>query len=162
MSSSWSRQSNVVERSVNKAPDIGPLSTARVLFLTKPKDVVYYSLSESHIVVLKKIYIYIHFCKHASFNTFKNIGRILAVLYFYCKSVLPFLCKGVTFSIFKQDGDENDLKELLMFTQKSECWEALFLSNLSMPCLSSVSLRIKMCLFHNCSVLQVCLGGLCI
>ena len=49
---------------------------------------------------------------------------------------------------FKQHGNENDLKELLMFVHKkstkmfkfsliilmgmSECWEALFLSNLSM------------------------------
>ena len=51
-------------------------------------------------------------------------------------------------AIFNQDGNENDLKELLMFVYKksanmskfsliilltvSECWEALFLSNLSM------------------------------
>ena len=61
---------------------------------------------------------------------------------------LPFLCKGITSVIFKQDGNKDDLKELLMFVHKKsakmskftliilirmyECWEALFLSNLSM------------------------------
>ena len=59
-----------------------------------------------------------------------------------------FLCKGVISAIFKQDGNEDDLKEFLMFVHKksanmskfsliilmgmSECWEAFFLSNLSM------------------------------
>ena len=81
-------------------------------------------------------------------DTFENTGRILTGLPFSFKSFLPFLCKGVTFAIFKQDGNEDDLKELLMFVHKksakmskfsliiligmSECWEALFLSNLSM------------------------------
>ena len=82
-------------------------------------------------------------------NTFENTGRILTGLLFSFKSFLPFLCKGVTSAIFKHDGNEDDLKELLMFVHKrsakmskfsliiligmSECWEALFLSNLSMP-----------------------------
>ena len=51
-----------------------------------------------------------------------------------------FLCKGVTCAIFKQDGNEDDLEELLMFVNRksakmskfslifligiSECWEA--------------------------------------
>ena len=58
------------------------------------------------------------------------------------------MCKGVTSATLKQDENEDDLKELLMFVDKklasiskfsliilrgmSECWEALFLSNLSM------------------------------
>ena len=43
-------------------------------------------------------------------NTFENIGRILTGLWFYFKSFLPFLCNGVTSAIFKQDGNEDDLK----------------------------------------------------
>ena len=81
-------------------------------------------------------------------NTFENTGRILTGLLFSFKSYLPFLCNGVTFVIFKQDGNEDDLKELLMFIHKksaknvqvlfdiligmSETWVALFLSNLNM------------------------------
>ena len=76
-------------------------------------------------------------------NTFENIERILTGLQFSFKSLLPFLRKGVTSAIFKQDGNEDDLEELLMFIHKksanmyefsliilmrmSECWEALFL-----------------------------------
>ena len=53
------------------------------------------------------------------------------------------LCKAVTYAIFKQDGNKDDLKKLLMFVHKksanvskffliilmrmSECWEAFFL-----------------------------------
>ena len=67
---------------------------------------------------------------------------------FSFKLFLSFLCKGVKSAIFKQDGKEDDLKELLMFVRKksakmfkfslivlmgiSESLEALFLSNLSM------------------------------
>ena len=40
-----------------------------------------------------------------------------------------FLCKGVISAIFKKDGNEDDLKELLMFVHKKS---AFFLSNLSM------------------------------
>ena len=74
--------------------------------------------------------------------SFENTGRILTDL------VLPFLCKGITSAIFEQDGNEDDLKELLIFVHKksakmpkfsliiliemSEYWKALFLSNLSM------------------------------
>ena len=80
-------------------------------------------------------------------NTFQAIGRILTGLWFPFKSFLPFLCKGVT-SAIKQDGNEGDLKVLLMFVHKrstkmsnfpliilmgmSECCEALSLSNLRM------------------------------
>ena len=81
-------------------------------------------------------------------NTFENIGRILSGRKFSFKSFLPFLCIGVTSAIFKQDRNEDDLKELLMFVHKksanmsmcfliiligmSECWETLFLSSLNM------------------------------
>ena len=80
-------------------------------------------------------------------NTFENIGRMLTDLSFSFKSFVPFLCKAVTFAIFKQDGNKDHLKELLIFVYKKlakmskfsliilmemfECWEALFLSNLS-------------------------------
>ena len=50
------------------------------------------------------------------------------------------MSKEVTSAVFKQDGNEDDLKELLMFVHKkfsliilmemSESWDALFLSNL--------------------------------
>ena len=81
-------------------------------------------------------------------NTFENIRRILTGLQFSFKSSLPYLCKRVTSAIFKQDGNDDDLKELLMFVHKNlakmsefsliilmgmfESWEALLLSNLSM------------------------------
>ena len=52
------------------------------------------------------------------------------------------LSKEVTSAVFKQDGNEDDLKELLMFVHKkfsliilmemSEIWDALFLSNVIM------------------------------
>ena len=61
---------------------------------------------------------------------------------------MPFLRKGFTSAVFKQGVDKDDLKELLMFVHKkstnmskfslitlmgmSECWQAFFLSNLSM------------------------------
>ena len=51
-------------------------------------------------------------------NTFENIGRIITGLQFSLKSFLLFLYKGVTSTIFKQDGNENDLKEVLMFVYK--------------------------------------------
>ena len=80
-------------------------------------------------------------------NTFKNIGRIPPGLQFSFKPFLPFLCKGVKSSIFKQNGNEDDLKEMLISAHKKsaniskfcfiillrmyECWEVLFVSNLS-------------------------------
>ena len=52
------------------------------------------------------------------------------------------MSKEVTSAVFKQDGNEDDLKELLMFVHKkfsliilmemSEIWDALFLSNVIM------------------------------
>ena len=52
------------------------------------------------------------------------------------------MSKEVTSAVFKQDGSEDDLKELLMFVHKkfsliilmemSEIWDALFLSNVIM------------------------------
>ena len=81
-------------------------------------------------------------------NTSENIGKILTGLQLSFKSFLPFLCKRVTSVIFKQSGNKDDLKELLMMVHKksakmtkfsliilmemSERYEALFLSNLSM------------------------------
>ena len=83
-------------------------------------------------------------------NTSENIGKILTGLQLSFKSFLPFLCKRVTFVIFKQSGNKElkDLKELLMMVHKKspkmtkfsliilmgmfERCEALFLSNLSM------------------------------
>ena len=69
---------------------------------------------------------------------------------------------------FKQHGSENDLKELLMFVHKkstkmfkfsliilmgmSECWEALFLSNLSMSFFMSSVLPFQK---RNVSFLQL-------
>ena len=91
------------------------------IFLTKPKDIaVYYSLSGSHIVVLT-IFYQIKPDIRANMllsNTFENIGRKLTGQQFSCQSFLPFLCKGVTSTIFKQDGKEGDLKELLISVHK--------------------------------------------
>ena len=74
---------------------------------------------------------------------------MLACLKFPFKSFLPFLCKGDTSAIFKEDDNKNVLEGLLIFVHKklanmpkisliilmgmSESWEASFLSNLSMP-----------------------------
>ena len=115
--------------SANKAPNICPLPTARFHFSNKAKR---------HCCVLQhflKTYCYfdkmlskeLDICANMLFeNTFKSIGRILTGLQFcFFKSSLPFLCKRVTPAIFKQDGNENDLKELLMFLHKE-------LANMSM------------------------------
>ena len=80
-------------------------------------------------------------------NTFENTEGILTNPWFYFKSLLAFLCKGSTSTIFKQDMNEDDLRELMLVHKKSakmskfsliilmgmfECWEALFLSSLGM------------------------------
>ena len=54
-------------------------------------------------------------------NTFENIGRMLTGLQFSLKSLfIPFLCKGVTPAIFKQDGIEDDLKGLLSLSAQGK------------------------------------------
>ena len=51
-------------------------------------------------------------------NTFKNIGRILTGPYFSYMSFLPFMCKGITVAVLKQDRNEYDLKELPIIVHK--------------------------------------------
>ena len=74
--------------------------------------------------------------------TFENIGRTPYGLQFSFMCFLHFLRKGVTSAIFKQGGNEDDLKELLMFVHNKsakmpqfslmiligmfESWETLF------------------------------------
>ena len=75
--------------------------------------------------------------------SFQLLSRILEErLQFSFMYFLHFLRKGVTSAIFKQGGNEDDLKELLMFVHNksakmpkfslmiligmSESWEALF------------------------------------
>ena len=86
------------------------------IFLTKPKDIVlYYSLFGRHIVALTKSYQKNHtLVQTCSFREYwKNFNWSVVF-----KSFLPFSCKRVTSAIFKQDGNENDLKELLMIVHK--------------------------------------------
>ena len=127
--SSWSRQSDLLERSVTKAPKILPLSEDlfHVSRIIRRQRWVLYPFGKPHCwfekMLLKKVHIWanIHFSK-----IFDNVGRIITDLKLPFIPFLPFLCTDVTSANFKREGKLENLIALFMLVHKKSAKILIF------------------------------------
>ena len=98
ISSLWSRQSNALEKSVNKAPNIFPQWMACIHFFYQSQNTLLCTkpFPEATLLSWQKVIKKLDICANALLsNTFGNVTSILTCLQFPFKSSLPFLLLSV-------------------------------------------------------------------